>query len=85
MGKFNFSLCWWDPNDLDLHVTCPCGTNIYFGFKTCPTCKGYLDRDARNEAQPIEHIFFNTPRAGTYKYKVRFYGRGSYQQKQGGA
>lgn len=26
IGKLNFSLRWWDPNDLDLHVICPCKT-----------------------------------------------------------
>ena len=26
IGELNFSLRWWDPNDLDLHVICPCGT-----------------------------------------------------------
>ena len=26
IGKLNFSLRWWDPNDLDLHVVCPCNT-----------------------------------------------------------
>lgn len=26
IGKLNFSLRWWDPNDLDLHVICPCNT-----------------------------------------------------------
>ena len=40
IGKLNFSLRWWDPNDLDLHLNCPCGTHIYFGNKKCPTCQG---------------------------------------------
>jgi uncharacterized protein YfaP (DUF2135 family) len=44
-GKLCFSLKWWDANDLDLHVVCPCGTNIYHGNKICITCKGELDKD----------------------------------------
>ena len=45
IGKLNFSLRWWDPNDLDLHLNCPCGTHIYFGNKKCNTCGGELDID----------------------------------------
>ena len=40
IGKLNFSLRWWDPNDLDLHVTCPCGTTICFMNKKCTKCGG---------------------------------------------
>ena len=28
IGDFNIALKWSDPNDLDLHVICPCGTEI---------------------------------------------------------
>jgi uncharacterized protein YfaP (DUF2135 family) len=45
IGKLNFSLRWWDPNDLDLHVTCPCGTEIYYLNKKCHKCGGELDID----------------------------------------
>ena len=40
IGDLNFSLRWWDPNDLDLHVTCPCGTNINYMNKKCEKCGG---------------------------------------------
>lgn len=40
IGKLNFSLRWWDPNDLDLHVICPCNTEISFMNKKCHKCGG---------------------------------------------
>jgi hypothetical protein len=45
ISKLNFSLRWWDPNDLDLHVTCPCGTEIFYANRRCGTCLGELDID----------------------------------------
>ncbi|CAF3834362.1 unnamed protein product [Rotaria sp. Silwood1] len=29
-GDVTITLAWFDSNDLDLHVTCPCGTELYF-------------------------------------------------------
>lgn len=74
IGKFNFTLVWYDPNDLDLYVTCPCGNDISFRNRRCSGCGGYLDKDAMNELKPVEHIFFDSPRPGSYKFKVHFYG-----------
>lgn len=45
IGKLNFSLRWWDPNDLDLHVICPCNTEICYYNKKCTRCGGELDID----------------------------------------
>lgn len=77
IGELNFSLRWWDPNDLDIHVICPCGTEIYFGNRKCQKCHGELDIDMNvfgNESlEPVEHIFFNKAKKGTYKFWVRYY------------
>ncbi len=40
MGKLNFTLSWNDPNDLDIFVTCPCGSKIGLGGKSTCDCKG---------------------------------------------
>ena len=77
IGQLNFSLRWWDPNDLDLHVTCPCGFHIFYGNKKCPTCGGELDIDmnawAHQSLEPVEHVFFNTAKKGLYKFYVRYF------------
>jgi hypothetical protein len=39
------TLVWDNRNNLDLYVECPCGTQINFGNRTCPTCKGFLEKD----------------------------------------
>jgi len=44
-GEIEFALSWNDENDLDLHVICPCGVEIYFSNKKCQTCGGELDCD----------------------------------------
>ena len=77
IGKLNFSLRWWDPNDLDLHVECPCGTHIFFGNKKCGTCGGELDIDmnagGNMSLEPVEHIFFKNATPGLYKFYVRYF------------
>ena len=75
-GKLNFSLRWWDPNDLDIHVVCPCGTEIYFCNKKCQECQGELDIDMNafiSSLEPVEHVFFNAPKPGLYKFFVKYY------------
>ena len=44
-GDLTITLGWYDYNDLDLYVTCPCGTELYHGRRSCDKCGGYLDRD----------------------------------------
>ena len=68
--EFMVTLSWSDWNDLDLHVVCPCGTEVYYGRKQCVKCKGYLDVDmnvchhvdgcALNKCsmEPIEHFLY---------------------------
>lgn len=77
IGKLNFSLRWWDPNDLDLHVICPCGTEIYYANKKCTKCNGELDVDmnvgSNMSLEPVEHVYFNLPKPGLYKFFVRYF------------
>lgn len=77
IGKLNFSLRWWDPNDLDLHVICPCNTEISFMNKKCTKCGGELDIDMNvgmnMSLEPVEHIYFNHPKPGLYKFYVQYY------------
>jgi uncharacterized protein YfaP (DUF2135 family) len=40
MGKLNFTLSWNDPNDLDIFVTCPCGSVIGLGERSTCDCEG---------------------------------------------
>ena len=44
-GSLTMSLIWDDPNDLDLHVKCPCGTHIHWNNRKCETCSGYFEKD----------------------------------------
>ena len=68
---------WADVNDLDLYVICPCGTQLYHGTKNCATCGGIYEFDTNagsknNATAPIEHVFFNMPKAGAYKIRVNY-------------
>ena len=61
MGKLNFTLSWNDPNDLDIFVTCPCGSMIGLGRKSTCDCFGKSDLDMNytkyfNAINPAEHI-----------------------------
>lgn len=63
MGKLNFTLAWSDPNDLDMFITCPCGSQIGLGGK-CSTCGGTSDCDMNHvgpchATAPMEHVFYN--------------------------
>ena len=85
-GDVTITLAWFDSNDLDLHVTCPCGTNIYFGNKHCPTCSGFLDLDMNvcccggtclnrrcSSSIPSESCYFIPAKNGTYKVSVNYF------------
>ncbi|ETO05372.1 hypothetical protein RFI_32024 [Reticulomyxa filosa] len=90
-GTLNFSLEWYSPNDLDLHVTCPCNSHIYFGSKRCNTCNGYLQFDMNaggtyNEIKPFEYVYFDeNAKVGPYKLTVNLFSYGkSYNGRTGG-
>jgi hypothetical protein len=85
-GDVTITLAWFDSNDLDLHVTCPCGTDLYFGNKKCSTCEGYLDLDMNvcyhvgscpdrkcHSTKPTESVYFRPAKKGLYKVSVKYF------------
>ena len=75
-GKLTIVLAWDDRNDLDLHVRCPGGGEIFYGRRS--VCGGQLDVDANGDARtadvrPVENVFFADPRPGTYRIAVDAY------------
>lgn len=81
-GEVDIALIWNSRADLDLHVRCPAGDEIYYRNSTSAACGGTLDvdmnagGDRRNE--PVEHVFFQTPAAGTYRITVVFFDARSF-------
>lgn len=72
-GFFQISLTWDLPGDIDLHVTEPDGTHVYFRNQTGTS--GQLDRDDRVGTGP-ENYFVCAPEAvqpGSYKIQVNNY------------
>lgn len=45
MKNLCFTVIWENYNDLDLHVICPCGMEIYYANKKCCSCGAYLEID----------------------------------------
>lgn len=86
-GDAEIGLLWNSQADLDLHVICPTGDVINFSRSRAPNCGGRLDVDmnaagARRD-DPVEHVYFNDPPAGSYTFKVVFFdskSRGGSQQ-----
>ncbi|CAF3908911.1 unnamed protein product, partial [Adineta steineri] len=85
-GDVTITLAWFDSNDLDLHVICPCGTKLYFGNKKCPTCAGYLDLDMNvcyhqgscsdkkcSSTTPTESVYFKPAKNGIYQVSVNYF------------
>ncbi|CAF0951811.1 unnamed protein product [Adineta steineri] len=86
-GDVTITLAWFDSNDLDLHVICPCGTKLYFGNKKCPTCAGYLDLDMNvccclgnpcanrkcSSTKPAESVYFKPAKNGIYQVSVNYF------------
>jgi hypothetical protein len=78
-GDVRVTLLWDTVDDLDLHVTEPSGTEIYYFNKTSPS-GGELDVDsnagcANPQTNPVENIFWNAGSAprGTYTVKVDYW------------
>ncbi len=77
-GELQISLAWDGPADLDLHVICPGGEEIYYSKKS--TCGGTLDVDMNSEKKsltPVENVFWpdgNVPH-GHFKVVVVLYNR----------
>jgi hypothetical protein len=75
-GKLEIILAWEDRNDLDLHVRCPSGEQIFYDHRTA--CGGTLDVDAnanpdRSTDTPAEHVSFADPAPGRYQVVVVAY------------
>jgi hypothetical protein len=76
-GSLSFTLIWTNPQDLDLHVTPPCGIEI--DYLNPSACGGFLDFDDLVGTGP-ENIFWNssTPYTpGTYSVCVVYIDSGS--------
>ncbi|MEM7721248.1 MAG: hypothetical protein AAF376_02635 [Pseudomonadota bacterium] len=74
LGELTFSLAWNSETDLDLHVTCPTGTRVFYGNRNA--CGGALDIDANagnRTREPLENIYFNAPNAGPFAVRVHLY------------
>ncbi len=72
------SLLWNNKNDLDLHVICPSGQEIYYSHKNS-SCGGTLDVDRNVHGEtmkPVENVRWKKGQApkGHYKVFVQNYG-----------
>ena len=59
-GDVRVSLMWHNYNDLDLHVVCPGGEEVYFGNRVS-VCGGALDVDMNvnpTSDSPVENVFW---------------------------
>ncbi len=73
-GDLQATLLWGNSTDLDLHVTDPSGTDIYYSNPTSST-GGKLDHDdipgcGAAPATHVENIYWPTGGAPTGPYKV---------------
>ncbi|MCX7024513.1 MAG: hypothetical protein NT080_07825 [Spirochaetes bacterium] len=76
-GDVRASLVWNDRNDLDLHVICPSGEEIFYAHKNS-ACGGELDVDMNvhgESMKPVENVYWATGGApvGHYRVFVRNY------------
>ena len=83
-AALRFSLAWSNCDDLDLYVTTPSGTTLYYGNRGRKINGGQLDVDANcfggrrtsgKEMAPVENIYFDSIMDGTYKVEVRNFKR----------
>lgn len=75
-GEVQVSLVWNGPADVDLHVFCPTGEEIYFNSRS--HCGGELDIDMnaeRNSLTPVENVFWERAPRGRYRVVVVLYNR----------
>jgi hypothetical protein len=77
-GDVSFRLTWNGPQDLDLFVTPPNESTIYYGNRGPTSTGGQLDVDSNRscsgpDASPTENIFWPEGRAphGTFEFYVR--------------
>lgn len=70
-GRLAFTLTWANAGDLDLHVTPPCGTEIYYANPMA--CGGYLDRDDTTGTGPENVFWDNEYSSGSYTVCVVYF------------
>src|SRR5437763_525041 len=71
-GDVQTPLPWNKYNDLDLHMICPSGEEIYVGNKKS-RCGRELDVDMNvtlTSNEPVENVFWPSGRAAKGRYKV---------------
>lgn len=72
-GTLEIFLAWSSTSDIDLHVRCPTGGNIW--FRNMEDCGGRLDLDTNalgtpRVADPVEHVVFAAPPEGSYRVEI---------------
>ena len=74
-GDITISLIWDSPDDLDIHVFTPDGSEIYYNNRSAQN--GFLDIDANTESnmmdQPVENVYFTDPYNGEYWIYINDY------------
>ena len=82
-GALQVSLAWDSTPDIDLWITDPSGTEIYFGNKFSPT-GGELDLDDRDGFGPENIYWTQDAPDGIYKIEVDYYRRSGIGGEPGG-
>lgn len=95
-GQLCCRLAWYSPDDLDLHMKEPSGTEIYYGnFRglrgQVSPCGGVLDLDMngidkKSDTEPVENIVYKTTRQmkeGVYRLFVHCYHKNPYTRNEG--
>lgn len=73
-GALKITLLWSFHADIDLHVTQPNGTEIYYKRKRDDSTGGYLDVDNREGGSgAAENIFWNDPPKGQYRVALNYF------------
>ncbi len=72
-GMLEIFLAWGSTSDIDLHVRCPTGGNIW--FRNMEDCGGKLDLDTNalgtlKVSDPVEHVVFPAPPEGRYRVEI---------------
>ena len=74
-GNLRFTLMWSCLDDLDMHIICPSGEEIYYGHK-CSACGGELDIDmnagGNRSNNPVENVIW-TGDVPTGEFKVKIH------------
>ena len=74
-GEITVSMLWDSDDDLDLHMSTPDGSEIYYSNRNAGG--GELDVDAnvggRTMDNPVENIYFESPDSGTYSVWIEDY------------